>query len=168
MNMHACAIRKMQSEEYGLLKGFLYEAIYLPEGTPAPPQSIVEHPSLACYWEKFGTCSSDMAWCAVAAEAAGGIVGAIWCREIVGFGYVADGTPELAMSVKKEYRNQGIGKRLISAMIAGLRASGYRSVSLAVQKDNFAHKMYRKAGFRVVRETPDEYIMLYVSDNEDA
>ena len=33
-------------------------------------------------------------------------------------------------------------------------------VSLAVQKANFAYTMYLKAGFRVFRETEEEYIMV--------
>lgn len=158
-------IRAMQPEEYGLLKEFLYEAIYLPEGVPRPPYSVVEDPILCRYWKDFGTGSCDMAWCAVKSGPERSVVGAIWMRRIVAFGYVDGAIPELAMAVKKEYRNQGLGKRLLSALIDGLKAANLHRVSLAVQKENFAYGLYRNAGFQVVRETPDEYIMLY-ADNE--
>ena len=37
-------IREMRSEEYCLLSGFLYEAIYIPEGIEPPPKSVIECP----------------------------------------------------------------------------------------------------------------------------
>ena len=33
-------------------------------------------------------------------------------------------------------------------------------ISLSVQKDNYAVKLYRKAGFTTVKETTEEYIMV--------
>ena len=42
-----------------------------------------------------------------------------------------------------------------------LRINGCKQCSLSVQKDNFAAKWYGRLGFRVVKETEDEAIMLY-------
>ena len=36
-------IREIRPEEIPLLNDFLYEAIFIPEGVPAPPRSIIEH-----------------------------------------------------------------------------------------------------------------------------
>lgn len=36
----------------------------------------------------------------------------------------------------------------------------YKQVSLAVQKANYAVKMYKKAGFEIVDENDEEYIMV--------
>ena len=41
-----------------------------------------------------------------------------------------------------------------------LKTHGYKQVSLSVQKANYAAKMYRKAGFEIVRENAEEYIMV--------
>lgn len=41
-----------------------------------------------------------------------------------------------------------------------LKEKGYRQASLAVQKDNYALRMYEKLGFRTVRESHEEYSML--------
>ena len=41
-----------------------------------------------------------------------------------------------------------------------LRKAGYQKVSLSVQKANYAAKMYLKAGFTVMKENLDEYIMV--------
>ena len=41
-----------------------------------------------------------------------------------------------------------------------LKEQGYRQASLAVQKANYAVRMYKKLGFRVVDESSEEYIMV--------
>lgn len=146
----------MLPEEYGALEEFLYEAIFQPEGAPALPREIVGEPELQIYYERFGAKDGDHARCAVCD---GRMVGAIWCRCMKGFGHVADDVPELAMAVKAPYRHRGIGKQLLHEMLADLRKFGYKEVSLSVQKINFAYKIYQAAGFHVLRETEEEYIM---------
>ena len=94
------------------------------------------------------------------AEVDGKIVGAIWSRIMEDYGHIADNVPSLAISLYKEYRNQGIGTALLQQMIQLLRREGYERVSLSVQKENYAAKMYLKAGFDVLRETEEEYIMV--------
>ena len=44
-------IRKLSSGEICLLKDFLYEAIFIPEGVEPPPRDIVERPELRIYYE---------------------------------------------------------------------------------------------------------------------
>ena len=39
------------------------------------------------------------------------------------------------------------------------KSFGYSKISLSVQKNNYAVKMYKKAGFLVVDENSEEYIM---------
>ena len=41
-----CVIREMEKEEYSLLSDFLYEAIFVPDGTEPPPKSILNCPEL--------------------------------------------------------------------------------------------------------------------------
>lgn len=41
-----------------------------------------------------------------------------------------------------------------------LKEIGYEKASLAVQKANYAVKMYRNVGFRTVDENEEEYIMV--------
>jgi len=45
-------------------------------------------------------------------------------------------------------------------MIGYLRAKGYSKTSFAVQKDNYAVKMYQKVGFEISAENEQEYIMI--------
>ena len=52
-------LRKLCAEEAGLLKDFLYEAIFIPEGVEAPARDIVERPELRIYYECFGTDAAE-------------------------------------------------------------------------------------------------------------
>lgn len=44
-------------------------------------------------------------------------------------------------------------------MIDALKENGYKQASLAVQKSNYAVKLYKKVGFEIVDENEEEYIM---------
>ena len=148
--------RELKPSEYELLKDFLYEAIFIPEGIEAPDRSIVELPELAVYYEDFGSGPAD--YC-MAADDEGHVVGAIWSRIMNDYGHVDDETPSLAMSVLKEYRNKGIGTQLLREMLLLLKEKGYKRVSLSVQKANYAVRMYKKAGFVIAGENDEELIM---------
>ena len=49
---------------------------------------------------------------------------------------------------------------MLREMLFELKRKGFRQVSLAVQKENYAVDMYIKAGFVTIDETDEEYIML--------
>ena len=148
--------RELKPNEYELLKDFLYEAIFIPQGTEAPDRSIIKLPELALYYEDFGSGPAD--YC-MAADDEGHVVGAIWSRIMNDYGHVDDETPSLAMSVLKEYRNKGIGTQLLREMLLLLKEKGYKRVSLSVQKANYAVRMYKKAGFVIAGENDEELIM---------
>ena len=150
-------IRELVREDYGLLKDFLYEAIFVPEGMPAPPRSSVEKPELRVYLEDFGNRKGDMG---LIAEVWGKAAGAVWVRIMNDYGHVDDSTPSFAISLYKEYRGLGIGTAMMKSMLQLLRQRGYTRGSLAVQKANYAVNMYRRLGFRVVGENDEEYIMV--------
>lgn len=76
------------------------------------------------------------------------------------YGHLDDETPSFAISLLKEYRNYGIGTELMKAMLNELRDCGYKQSSLAVQKQNYAVKMYKKVGFQIIDENEEEYIMV--------
>jgi len=150
-------IRKLRENERGLLRDFLYEAIFIPEGVEPPPREITEQPELQVYIERFGESEHDH--CLVA-EVDGEVVGAVWTRIMHDYGHIDDETPSFAISLYKEYRAHGIGTALMRAMLELLRENGVKQTSLAVQKKNYAVKMYEKVGFVTVDENDEEYIML--------
>ena len=150
-------IREMRKEEHCLLSNFLYEAIYIPDGVEPPPKSIINSPELQEYIFEFGKRKHDKA---LVAETQGKIVGAIWVRIMNDYGHIDNDTPSLAMSVSKEYRGLGLGSSLLKELLSALKSVGYSKISLSVQKANFAVKMYKQAGFTVVDENSEEYIMV--------
>ncbi len=150
-------IRSLRKDETDLLKDFLYEAIFVPKGTEPPARDIVEKPELRVYTEDFGERRGDN--CLVA-DFGGKVVGAVWTRIMNDYGHVDDETPSFAISLYREYRGRGIGTQLMAKMLERLKEQGYQRASLAVQKANYAVKMYRKVGFYTVDENAEEYIMV--------
>ncbi len=143
--------------EYDLLDSFLYEAIFIPEGVAPPPKDIIKNEDLQVYIREFGTLPDDKCFIA---EVDRKVVGAVWVRIMNDYGHVDDKTPSFAISLYKPYRGHGIGTALMEKMLAYLRSAGYARASLAVQKANYAVKMYLHVGFEIADENDEEYIML--------
>lgn len=151
-------IREIQETEYAALEEFLYQAIYIPEGTLPPERSILKEPALELYIQKFGQNKDDYGF---VAEIEDKIVGAVWVRIMDDYGHVDDESPSFAISIFPEYRGQGIGTALMQRMLSHLRDKGYPRASLAVQKANAAFRLYSNLGFEIVDENEEEYIMVY-------
>lgn len=148
-------IERIDGGSYDFLNEFLYEAIFIPEGVEKPPKSIIDKPELKLYIDGFGK-KDDFCF---AAYCNGEIIGAAWARIMNDYGHIDDETPSLAISVKEPYRSRGIGTRLMRTLLSRLKDSGYRYVSLSVQKANYAADLYRKLGFEGVAESEEELIM---------
>ena len=88
------------------------------------------------------------------------MVGAVWTRIMDDYGHVDDETPSFAISLFKKYRGQGIGSQLMVRMLELLKWQGYEKASLAVQKANYAVRMYENVGFKIMDENDEEYIMV--------
>lgn len=156
MKQSELIIRAMQPEEYPLLREFLYQAIFLPEGTVPPSRSVIDLPELQIYIADFGTQFGDHC---LAAEVNGKIVGTVWSRIMADYGHIDKDTPSLAISLLPEYRGQGIGTKLLNDLLSLLCEKGFRQVSLSVQKKNPAVRLYKRAGFQILEEKGTEYLM---------
>lgn len=150
-------IRRIREEEYPVLEDFLYEAIFVPEGASALPRTIIEMPELQVYLTDFGKRPADIG---LVAEVDHKIAGAVWVRIMNDYGHVDEETPSFAISLYKEYRGFGIGTALMREMLRVLKEEGYKQASLAVQKENYAYRMYKKVGFEICDENEEEYIMV--------
>lgn len=150
-------IREIKESEYPLLDEFIYEAIFIPEGVVAPPKSIINNPDIQIYVSEFGSKKDD---CCVVAEADNKIIGAAWVRIMNDYGYIDDETPSLAISLYKQYRGLSIGTSMMEKLLSLLKRKGSSRTSLAVQKANYALKMYQNVGYEIVDENEEEYIMI--------
>ena len=150
-------IRELKENEYKILDNFLYEAIFIPKGMKKPPREIINNEELQVYVKDFGNYKDDNC---IVAELNNKIVGACWTRIMNDYGHIDDNTPSFAISLYEEYRGKGIGTKLMETMLKLLKDKGYKKASLAVQKDNYAVKMYKKVGFKIIDENEQEYIMI--------
>jgi GNAT superfamily N-acetyltransferase len=89
---------------------------------------------------------------AVVAVVDGQRLGAAWYRlfpaEDPGWGFVATDVPELSIGVAAEARGRGVGSALLDALLTLARERGYRAVSLSVDRQNPARRLYERKGFR--------------------
>ena len=154
-------IREIYPNELNILENFLYEAIFQVEGNEPYPKEIIYKPDIYVYIDNFGEMTDD--YCLVA-ELNNKIIGAVWVRILAGknkgYGNIDAQTPEFAISLLREFRNQRIGTLLMQKMIEYLKNKGYSQVSLSVDKINYAVKMYKKLGFEIINENKHDYIML--------
>jgi GNAT superfamily N-acetyltransferase len=88
----------------------------------------------------------------VAVTADGARLGVAWYRlfpaEEPGWGFIAVDVPELAMGVVPEARGRGLGGSLLDALLALAREQRHRALSLAVDRQNPARRLYERKGFR--------------------
>lgn len=127
-------------------------AFWRPEGPSGSVTEVLSQPQLARYvtgWPRPG----DLGVIALDEQRP---VGAAWVRLMPasdpGYGFVEAATPELSMGVVQAWRGLGVGTRLLHALIAAAREQGLPSLSLSVEPDNYARRLYERVGFRQVNE----------------
>jgi GNAT superfamily N-acetyltransferase len=145
------SIRTATSADTGFLVDMLVEAVnWLPERNWSR-EEIMANPALAHYvtgWMQPGEFG------AIAVDQADRPVGAAWCRYLTaadpGYGYVSADVPELTIGVAESWRNRGVGRALLRAVLLVARRRGLRAVSLSVEQPNFAARLYASEGFRTI------------------
>jgi ribosomal protein S18 acetylase RimI-like enzyme len=155
------SIRKMLPAEYPLLEDIMDEAIYHPDPANPYPKEVIYYPQVRIYWDNWGEGKNDHCLVVVMDNK---IAGAVWIRtfqgELKGYGFINEQTPEIAIALFEEYRNQGIGTRMMERMIELMKTEGYTQVSLSITKGNPAIRLYERLGFTTVDENEEDYIML--------
>lgn len=152
-------IRPLEPNDESFLWEMLYQAIYVPTGTTPLPREIIYQPELAKYVQDWTT--NDIGLIAIS-ESNQTPIGATWIRLFdinnPGYGYINDETPELSIAVLPEYRNQGIGTRLILDLLERI-TDFYPAVSLSVSSDNPALRLYQRLDFEVISQFDNSVTM---------
>lgn len=148
--------RRAGVDDLGHVKWALYTALaWNPRrGLPAP-EATLQHPEALRYHRDWGR-RGDLG---VLALADGEVVGAAYCRLFTdddhGHGYVDEATPEVAIAVRPDHRGLGVGGRLMRELAATARAEGFARLSLSVNADNPARRLYERLGYRDVSVDDD-------------
>ena len=152
-------IRPLEPSDESFLWEMLYQAIYVPIETTPLPKEIIYQPELAKYVRDWQT--NDIGLIAVL-ESNQTPIGATWIRLFnlnnPGYGYINDETPELSIAVLPEYRNQGVGTRLILDLLERIKDL-YPAISLSVSSDNPALRLYQRLGFEIVGKIDNSLTM---------
>jgi ribosomal protein S18 acetylase RimI-like enzyme len=151
-------IRPGSRHDARFLRDMLHHAYYWRERTV--PQDPMEG-SVQRYVMNWGR-PGDAA--VIALDDTGAAVGAAWYRlfkaTAPGYGFVDEGTPELSIAVVPSRRGKGIGDELLSALLTQARRDGFTQVSLSVEPDNPALRLYERHGFEKVGESGDSATMV--------
>jgi ribosomal protein S18 acetylase RimI-like enzyme len=152
-------LRTATAADLPFLQEMSYEAATWRPGTRPPLESVLADPHVARYligWRRHGDAG-------VIGEEEGKPVGAAWFRlfpgDAPGYGFVAAEVPELSIAVAPEARERGIGNRLLDALVEVARAEEHRALSLSVEPDNPARRLYERAGFVLVADDGGAWTM---------
>lgn len=146
-------VRIAVAEDESFLRNMQYEALFIPPGAEPFPRSIVDEPGIARYYVGFGTEPGDDG--RIAETAAGTPIGAAWVRQVEGYGFVDDETPELGIAVVGDRRGDGVGTRLLASLLAATPRC-----SLSVDDRNPALQLYERMGFERVRRDGDHTLVM--------
>lgn len=151
-------IRPGSRHDARFLRDMLHHAYYWRESSV--PQDPMEG-SVQRYVMNWGR-PGDAA--VIALDDIGSEVGAAWYRlfkaKEPGYGFVDEQIPELSIAVVPSRRGKGFGNELLEALLAQARREGFTQVSLSVEPDNPALRLYERHGFRKVGESGGSATML--------
>lgn len=147
--------RELEDCEVGFLHEMLYAALAWRPDVELPAREwVLEHPQVVIFHKDWGRAGDA----ALVAEEEGRLVGAVWYRlftdEEHGEGYVDDTTPELAIAVVEGCRGRDVGRRLMQRMHERAQSDGLSRISLSVDAENPAKRLYARLGY--VDYEPDD------------
>lgn len=140
----AHTIRELRSSDQVFITEMQYAALFVPPGGDPIPREVLDQPGISRYHADFGTRDGDVGALAMADD--GTPLGAAWVRQVAGYGFVDDATPELGIAVVADHRGEGIGADLLAWLFERVPR-----ISLSVDVRNPAMHLYERLGFELVR-----------------
>jgi len=133
-------------------------AFWRPDQPSGSRDDVLNTPELAHYasgWPKPG----DLGFVAENDQP----VGAAWLRFFPvhdpGFGFLSADIPEVGMGVVRQWRSKGVGRRLLQTLIEAARGAGIPALSLSVETDNYARRLYESCDFVAVAQVDGSVTM---------
>lgn len=159
--MTSVSIRRGTAADLGTFQRALYEALdWNPDEHLPEIDVVLAHPEAVRYHTEWGR-TGDIG---VVAEFDGAPVGAAYARLFTpddhGHGYVDEETPEVAIAVWSGHRGQGVGGLLLEALENEAQGAGISRLSLSVDIENPASRLYLRHGYEVISDERGSYLML--------
>jgi ribosomal protein S18 acetylase RimI-like enzyme len=133
--------------------GFLWEATGWAANWRGGSEDKIDEDSFAATYVKSWGRHGDAGF--VAEDEEGRPIGAAWYRffsdDRHGYGYISPEIPELSIAVDPGHRGLGIGTALLEALRDRARSAGVSALSLSVEEDNPALRLYERLGFERLR-----------------
>jgi ribosomal protein S18 acetylase RimI-like enzyme len=147
---------------------FLAEMALLAAFPPGPlPEGASEMPHVRKWLEDWGRPGDA----GVIAWHSGERLGAAWCRvlaDVVARDANGRPLPELAIAVAPEHRARGVGAHLLDGLARAASQVGHTAVSLTVNEQNPARRLYERAGFQVVGRDGSRLTMVKPLEAQEA
>ena len=90
----------------------------------------------------------DFGW---VAEIWSEFIGVVWAQYLPpddpGYGFLSEDTPEVSLWVRDDWRGLGLGRALLHRVRDEARARQVPQISLSVEADNYAKRLYMAEGF---------------------
>ena len=144
------SIRLIQPDDEPFLWDMGWEATAVDAGMRAlGREAAFAFPHVRHYLDRWGR-PGDAG--VIAVTSSGRRLGAAWYRHFPakdpGWGFVAPDVPELSIGVTIDARGRGVGSAILDALLTLARDQGYRALSLSVDRQNPARRLYERKGFR--------------------
>ena len=134
-------------------------ASWRPDGPHLDAEEARADPQLARYLAGWGR-EGDLGFVAEVEDAP---VGAAWWRffdkQNHGYGFIAREIPELSIAVAEIARRRGIGTALLQALLEEAHRLRVSALSLSVESDNPAVRLYERVGFTRVAQVDNAWTM---------
>lgn len=141
-------VRPIEEQDIPFLWEMLYASLHRREGDAPLPIESIHTPGLSKYVEGWGR-AGDFGY--VAVDQQGKRLGSITLRfytdQNAGYGYVNAATPEMGMAVTEDARGKGVGTLLLQTALDEVERREIAAVSLSVDPDNQAIRLYKRLGF---------------------
>ncbi len=136
----------IEASDEPFLWEMLFQALYVPEGSPPFSRDVLAETDIACYVKGWGRPGD---WGMIAWEG-DTPVGAIWLRKWSGkekgYGYVDETIPEMSIALLADHRGRGLGTHMIQEIVR-IAHKDYPGISLSVVETSPARRLYERLGF---------------------
>lgn len=158
-------IKIADRNDQDFLYEMLYQSIYVEPNSSKPDRKKIETPEISKYVANWGK-QGDYALIAI--DENEDKIGAVWLRYFddnnKGYGFISDQIPEIGIAVEQESRGNGIGSFLLEEILKRTKMK-IQSISLSVQPNNPALKLFRRFGFYECGKEEDGGSVIMKYDN---